>query len=158
MPLGNHTQQYSALTPAILCRIAHRGLDVSQEMQNGRAAVLGTNRESTQTVFHWTQRADPQRRVRRGIGHYAGNLDRMLDMLVEFNAVALDLPGAAVLRGEIVFIGIFAFLKTSSERPRFLVGVFFRVLLRCQSGRARKHEQRNNPVSILRFIISLQKL
>ena len=90
-----------------------------------RAAVLGTNRESTQTVFHWTQGTDPQRRVRRGIGHYAGNLDRMLDMLVEFNAVALDLPGAAVLRGEIVFIGIFAFLKTSSERPRFLVGVFF---------------------------------
>src|SRR5580700_5402404 len=64
MPPGNYTQQYSALTPAILSRIAHRGLDVSQEMQNERparrAAVLGTNREFTQTVFHWTQRADPQ--------------------------------------------------------------------------------------------------
>ena len=82
--------------------------------------------------------------VRCGIGHYAGNLDRMPDMLVEFNAVALDLPGAAVLRGEIVFIGIFAFLKTSSERPRFLVGSFRRVLPRRQSGRARKQEQRNN--------------
>jgi hypothetical protein len=72
MPLGNYTQQYSALTPAILCRIAHRGLNVSQEMQNerpARAAVLGTNRESTQTVFHWTQRADPQ-------GRYFGSFGR----------------------------------------------------------------------------------
>jgi hypothetical protein len=75
MPLGNYTQQYSALTPAILCRIAHRGLDVSQELQNERqarrAAVLGTNRESTHTVFHWTQRVDPQRRYFGSFGREA---------------------------------------------------------------------------------------
>ena len=35
--------------------------------------------------------------VRCGICHYADNLDRMPDMFVEFNAVALDLPGATVL-------------------------------------------------------------
>jgi hypothetical protein len=45
-------------------------------------------------------------------------------MFVEFDGVTLDLPGAAVLRGKIVLIGILAFLKTARERPRFLVGSF----------------------------------
>lgn len=41
-----------------------------------------------------------------GVGHNAGNLDRMPDVFVEFDAVALDLPGAAALRGKIVLIGV----------------------------------------------------
>src|ERR1017187_9362205 len=48
----------------------------------------------------------------------------MPDMFVEFDAVALDLPGAAVLRGKVVLIGIIPFLKTARERLRFLVGGF----------------------------------
>jgi len=78
-----------------------------------------------------------------GIRYYADNLDRMADMFAEFDGVALDLPGAAALRGKVVLIGILAFLKTAGERPRFLVGGF--CCVRSQSGRARKHEQRNNP-------------
>jgi len=59
--------------------------------------------------------------VRCGIRHYACNLNRMPDMFVEFDAVALDLPSAAALRDKIVLTGILAFLKTARERPRFLV-------------------------------------
>jgi hypothetical protein len=68
----------------------------------------------------------------------------MPDVFVEFDAVALDLPVTAVLRGKIVLIGILAFLKTARERPCFLVGGLCCVLCRSQSDRARKHEQRNN--------------
>ena len=66
-------------------------------------------------------------------------------MLVELDAVALDLPGPAVLGDKVIFIGVFAFLKTARERTRFLVGGFRGVLRRGQSSRARKHEQRNEP-------------
>jgi hypothetical protein len=38
-------------------------------------------------------------------------------MFVEFDTVALDLPGTAVFRGKTVLIGIVAFLKTPAEFP-----------------------------------------
>jgi hypothetical protein len=78
-----------------------------------------------------------------GIRHYTGNLDRMPDVFVEFDSVALDLLGAASLRGKIVLIGIVAFLKTARKRPRFLVGGLCCFLCRSQAGHAGKHEQRN---------------
>ena len=53
-----------------------------------------------------------------GICHYADNLDRMPDMFIEFNAVALDLPGASVLRGEVVLTSLVAFLKALSEEAK----------------------------------------
>ena len=70
------------------------------------------------------------------ICHYAGNLNRMPDMFVQFDTVALDLPGATILGGKIVLIGIFAFLKTARERPRFLVSGFCGVLC-CGTGPSR---------------------
>jgi hypothetical protein len=76
---------------------------------------------------------------------YSGHCDGMSDMVVEFDAVALDLPGGPTFCGQIVLIGILAFLKTARERPRFLVGGFCCVLCSSQSDRARKHEQRNHP-------------
>ena len=78
----------------------------------------------------------------------------MPDVFVEFDAVALDLPGAAALCGKIVLVGILAFLKTARKRPRFLMGGLCCFLCRSPSGRARKHEQCDNPPStILIFII-----
>ena len=69
----------------------------------------------------------------------------MPDMIAEVDAIAFDLPGAAVLRSKVVLIGILAFLKATGESPRFLVGGFCCVFCRSQASRARNHEQRNNP-------------
>src|SRR2546428_12227905 len=69
----------------------------------------------------------------------------MPDMFAEVDAVAFELPGAAVLRSEVVFIGILAFLKTAGERPCFLVRGFCCVVCRSQADGTRKHEQRNDP-------------
>ena len=57
-----------------------------------------------------------------GVCHHARNLDRMPDVFVEFDAVALDLPGAAAFCGKIVLVGILAFLKTARKRPAFSCG------------------------------------
>ena len=86
-----------------------------------------------------------------GVGDYAGYRDGMGDMISELDGVALDLPGGAFRRRKLVFIGVVAFLKAASERPRFLMGGFCRVLRSGQSGSARKHEQCNNCHRYLEF-------
>jgi hypothetical protein len=60
-------------------------------------------------------------------------------MFVEFDAVALDLPGAAVVRGKIVLIGHPRSAVASPAVPANMNNTI-------------------TPVTILRFIISLQKL
>ena len=79
--------------------------------------------------------------VHCGIGHRAGNRNRMADMIAELDGIAADLPGAAFRRSELVLISAIARLKAASERPHFLVGGFCLALRRSQSGSARNHEQ-----------------
>src|SRR5713226_5788512 len=69
-------------------------------------------------------------RVHFAMGHYSRYFHGMSDMFVEFDRVALKLPGGATLRGQIVLIGVLAFLQTAGERSYFLVRRFGCVLRR----------------------------
>jgi hypothetical protein len=72
-------------------------------------------------LFHLLPRVFLQT-VRHGVSYCASNRDCMPDLLVEFYAIALDLPRAAILGSEIVFIGTSACLKTAPKRPRLYYG------------------------------------
>src|SRR5579872_257604 len=66
--------------------------------------------------------------VQCGVGHYSGNRDRVPDVRREFDAIALQFPGAAVGPGEIEFLGIVRLGQAAFYRPHFLVSGFFLVL------------------------------
>src|SRR5579871_1914110 len=78
--------------------------------------------------------------VHRCIGNHARNRYRVPDVRRQVNTVTLYFPRAAFAGGEVVFIGVIAFCKTASERPRFLVSGFL-VLVRSQPGYSCKHKQ-----------------
>src|ERR1700693_3665728 len=73
------------------------------------------------------------------IGNHAGNRHGMPHMRRKFDTVALDLPCAAVLCGQVVLLGILCFLKAAGEGSRFLVGCFCCVLRSSQSCSACEH-------------------
>jgi hypothetical protein len=76
------------------------------------------------------------------IRNQASNRNRMTDVIAELVAVALELPSAALRRGESVLVGVVAFLQAARERPCFIMGGACCVLRRCQAGCTGKQEQR----------------
>jgi len=80
--------------------------------------------------------------VHFGVGNYAGNRNRMTNMIAEREGVALYVPRTTFRRSNLVLIGVVALLKAARECPRFLMRGFCCVLSRSHPYSARKHEQR----------------